>query len=71
MKGLLIVEGKNDLHVIKTLCGLYDLPESFKIKEKEGINKLLLSVSLYIKSANLDYLGIVIDADSDIEDGNR
>ena len=31
----LLVEGKNDFHVISALCQKYDIPETFQILEPE------------------------------------
>lgn len=33
---LLLVEGKNDLHVISSLCNQFNIPECFSIKDCES-----------------------------------
>ena len=38
---ILLVEGKNDYHVLLSLCKHYDLPETFKIIDKEGVENVL------------------------------
>jgi hypothetical protein len=68
----LLVEGKNDRHVIWALCNEHNLPENFSVdvtddkEEGEGIEKLLASISLRLKQEDLQTLGIVIDADQDL-----
>lgn len=72
----LLVEGKNDFHVICALCEKYRVPENFsveivvnndrKIKETQGIEELLASLPVKLKEENLETLGIVVDADSNL-----
>ncbi|MEL7241426.1 MAG: DUF3226 domain-containing protein [Cyanobacteria bacterium J06573_2] len=67
----LLVEGKNDRHVIWALCNLYNLPEVFSVEvpeadSTEGISALLNSLPLKINEKNLEILGIVVDADQDL-----
>lgn len=67
----LLVEGKNDRHVIWSLCNQYQLPEEFsvevpEVEETEGIEVLLNGLPLKLKEKNLRILGIVVDADRDL-----
>jgi len=67
----LLVEGKNDRHVIWALCNLYNLPEAFSVEVPEadgteGISALLNSLPLKLNEKNLEILGIVVDADQDL-----
>ncbi|HIK12956.1 MAG TPA: hypothetical protein IGS52_22305 [Oscillatoriaceae cyanobacterium M33_DOE_052] len=67
----LLVEGKNDQHVIWGLCQQYQLPELFDVavaseKSTEGIEALLSGLPAKLKEANLQTLGIVVDADDDL-----
>ena len=67
----LLVEGKNDRHVIWALCVRYNLPEIFSVEVPEtdgteGINALLESLPLKLQEKNLEILGIVVDADQDV-----
>lgn len=67
----LLVEGKNDRHVIWALCNLYNLPEAFSVEvpeadSTEGISALLNSLPLKLNEKNLEILGIVVDADQDL-----
>lgn len=72
----LLVEGKEDRHVIWNLCNLYKVPEVFEIcipvdttihdrqhDSEEGINALLDSLYDQVNSPNLKTLGLVVDAD--------
>jgi hypothetical protein len=67
----LLVEGKNDRHVIWALCGIYQLPQTFSVeiaeeRGTEGIEALLGGLPSRIEEPNLETLGIVVDADRDL-----
>ena len=67
----LLVEGRNDQHVIWALCKQYQVPQSFSVqtpedREKEGIEALLEGLPLRLKAENLLTLGIVVDVDQDL-----
>jgi len=71
----LLVEGKNDLHVISALCEQYKVPETFSVEiivnddrkqETQGIEELLASLPVKLREENLQTLGIVVDADFDV-----
>ena len=67
----LLVEGKNDRHVIWALCHQYQLPETFSVEvpletEGQGIETLLASLPDKLKDENLCTLGIVVDADENV-----
>ncbi len=67
----LLVEGKNDRHVIWALCNQYQLPETFSVevaeeKGTEGIEALLAGLPARIDEPKLQTLGIVVDADQDL-----
>lgn len=63
---LLLVEGKDDQHVIWNLCKHYDLPESFVVDSKEGITNVLDAFEAEIAAPSKDCVGIVVDADTDL-----
>ncbi len=68
----LLVEGKNDRHVIWALCEQYQLPETFSVEiptpeEGQGIEVLLADLPYKLRQENLETLGIVVDADRDLE----
>ena len=66
----LLVEGKNDQHVIWALCEQYNIPETFKVQlpeqGTEGVEALLEGLLLKLKEENLRILGLVVDADQDL-----
>lgn len=72
----LLVEGKNDRHVIWALCQKYQVPETFSVEivvnddirhqETQGIEELLASLPVKLDEENLQTLGIVVDADQDV-----
>ena len=66
----LLVEGKNDQHVIWALCARYGLSEVFTVETPKndigGIDVLLKSLPIRLREENLQVLGVVIDADQNI-----
>jgi len=67
MKQQLLVEGKNDQHVVWAFCQKYQLSENFKVIDCEGIEKLLEQIPARLKQSGLQTLGIILDADSDLQ----
>jgi hypothetical protein len=66
-KKQLLVEGKDDQAVIKALCARFNIPENFEIIDCEGYSKLIEQLPLrLIKQSDVDTVGIIVDADSDI-----
>ncbi|MGD2183569.1 DUF3226 domain-containing protein [Lusitaniella coriacea] len=68
----LLVEGINDRHVIWALCKHYDVPETFSVEipnenGTEGIEIVLKGLRDKLKEKNLQTLGIVVDADQDLQ----
>ncbi|MCK6627368.1 MAG: hypothetical protein L6R45_19595 [Anaerolineae bacterium] len=72
----LLVEGKNDQHVIWALCEMYQLPETFDVivpvgdnegENSGGIETLLADIPVRLKESGLKTLGMVVDADEDIQ----
>ena len=68
IKNILLVEGKDDEHVIYAIRDFYGVEkETFKIKDKQGIENVLEETDSTLVDGNLDVcLGIVIDADTDL-----
>lgn len=68
----LLVEGKNDRHVIWALCKTHQVPEVFTVElpaETEGgIDELLESIPVRLKTSKLQTLGIIVDADQNVQD---
>lgn len=64
----LLVEGKNDWHVIENLRKRLGLKETFEIIVKDSYRQLLEALPVELKSTNvLERLGIVVDADESAE----
>lgn len=66
MKRLLLVEGKDDQHVLWALCRAHNLPETFEVLEMTGVDSLLESIPVRLKAQNEDRLAVLLDADTDI-----
>lgn len=64
-ESLLLVEGNDDFHVMCALMQLHRIPETFDIKDCKGISPLLQSVPAHVQLRKR--LGIVVDADVDLE----
>lgn len=64
MRQLLLVEGRDDEHVVKALCGRHGLPK-LEIVQHEGYTNLLEALPLRILESDVASLGVIIDADSD------
>lgn len=65
----LLVEGKNDQHVVWALCEAYQLPETFDVlvPGAGGVEAVLQDIPARIDEPGLQTLGIVLDADEDIQ----
>lgn len=65
MNQILLVEGINDLHVFSNIFEKHQVNGNFKIIDKDG-DGIYKSIPIYIKT-DISTIGIVIDADIDIE----
>ena len=65
MNKILLVEGQNDLHVFKNIFEKHNINETFDVKDKEGLEMLLKSIPIFLKT-DVDIIGIVVDADVNI-----
>lgn len=66
-KNCLLVEGKNDQHVIWNLAERLRLRETFDVQAKDSYFQLLQVLPIILKSTNTwKRLGIVVDADVDL-----
>ena len=64
---ILLVEGVDDEHVLKHICGNHGIPELDEIKQHGGAPNLLESVPVRIKASEEgDVVGVVMDADTDL-----
>jgi hypothetical protein len=64
---ILLVEGKDDLHVITNIMMAYSVPDEFQIYDTNGVEQLLLRLPVQLKASKIEKVGIVLDADTDIE----
>jgi len=65
-KRVLLVEGINDLHVIKDLLIAHGIEGQIEIRDKQGISNILATLKTEV-DANQDFLGIVVDANSSLD----
>jgi hypothetical protein len=63
----LLVEGSDDEHVFYSLLQHYDIPDQFKIVVADGIEQLKDGFAAALVSSEIKLLGVVVDADSDLE----
>lgn len=67
----LLVEGKNDQHVVWALCERHRIAETFTVElpddEEGGIDGLIASIPVRLKISRLRALGIIIDADQNLQ----
>jgi len=67
VKQLLLVEGPDDEHVVKGICGRLKLGKIEKIQPLGGIDELLEVISTQTKDGSaVSTLGIIVDADVDL-----
>lgn len=64
VKSLLLVEGKDDEHVLYRLRDHHNVPKTFDIKDKQGITNLLGTLDVELIAGGLERLGVVVDADT-------
>jgi Protein of unknown function (DUF3226) len=65
-KNILFVEGKDDLYVLRHLILYHGIPESFAIKETEGVERLLESLPIRLKASERERIGVLLDANADL-----
>ena len=63
----LLVEGSDDAQVFFHLLQHHHLSEHIKIEKKVGIEKLLEDIDVELDRSGLKRLGIIVDADTNIE----
>jgi hypothetical protein len=65
-KKILLVEGIDDEHVLKHLCGQRGVQKLDEIKPHGGVDELLQNFPVRLKASDIEALGVVIDADTDL-----
>lgn len=62
----LLVEGNDDRHVIWALCERFNVAETFDVIDCEGIDNLTAQIPVRLKESEIETIGIVIDADTEL-----
>lgn len=67
-QNILLVEGPNDKHVFWSLLQYHQLPQTFEIEDKGGIERVKETMEVRLKRGLpvTERLGVVIDADVDL-----
>lgn len=63
---ILLVEGTDDKHVIMHICGNRGVQKLDEIAPQESVERLLDNFPVRLKESDLEVLGIVLDADTDL-----
>ena len=63
----LLVEGKDDEHVVYQIRDQHGLSPIFQVIDKKGIDNLLETLDVELIAGDLKRLGIIIDADADLQ----
>lgn len=63
---ILLVEGKNDAHVLYALCQHHQIPKTFTVEEAGSVEDLLDLIRVRPKESDLDRLAVILDADEDL-----
>jgi hypothetical protein len=63
----LLVEGKDDQHVIWALCKKFGIPETFDVIDCGGIENVHDALQVRFKQSDIQTIGVVIDADTDLD----
>ena len=65
---ILLVEGPDDKHVVLHLCLCHKMGPTFSIKDTEGFPNLSHSISSEIKAPGRLAVGILVDANGNVND---
>ena len=64
---ILLVEGSDDEHVLKHICGHYGIPHLDEVKPLGSVGQLLESIPVQLKASEEgDVVGVVLDADTNL-----
>ena len=63
---VLLVEGKNDMHVVRHLCYRNEPMPEFRIQVKENVDSLLEDIGAELKAPGRKVVGILLDANEDL-----
>lgn len=62
----LLVEGKDDEHVLKHICGTCDVGHLDEVKNLGNVDELLVSIPTELRGSDLEAVGVIVDADTDM-----
>ena len=65
-KKILLVEGSDDEHVLKHICGERGVGKLDEVKPQGDVLRLLENFPVRLKESDVEALGVVIDADTDL-----
>lgn len=65
-KQVLMVEGPDDAHVVKHICGQRQLGKIENIHPYGGKDSLIEGIGVRLKESDIGALGIILDADTDL-----
>src|SRR5437016_11088725 len=63
---ILLVEGNDDEHVLKHICGERGVGMLDEVKPQGDVQRLLENFPVRLKESDVEALGVVIDADTDL-----
>jgi hypothetical protein len=65
-KKVLLVEGSDDQHVLKRICGQRGVGQLDEVKPQGDVLWLLENFPVRLKESDIEALGVVVDADTDL-----
>lgn len=65
-KKVLMVEGKDDEHVVKHICGSRGLGRIDQVADYGGIEPLIDGIEVRLKESDISVVGLIVDADADV-----
>lgn len=65
-KRILLVEGKDDRHVVYALRDFHGIPDVFEVRGKGNDDQLLDSIPVELKGSDVERLAVILDADERI-----
>ena len=66
-KRFLLVEGKDDEHVVKAIFGRHGLANLDEIIKHDGYDHLMRALPVRLQESDVDALGVVVDADLEVQ----
>ncbi len=63
---ILLVEGNDDRHVSWALFEKHTIPQNFDVIDSGGISNLLLQLTVRFKQSDVNAIGVVMDADTNL-----